>query len=699
MDLNDACAALEHAFVHQIIPPEIRDRLVRMVRCEDPGGLPTPFGPKVACPHCRRPLSLTVDHAALPSPQTDRMASVTLLYGSKYAYFLGALILGQNLEKYSRKEKVLLYTVDVPAAYLDILKLYWDCRQVGFLTGSPKLFANHDRSRFRQVFTKFQCLALTEYSKILMLDNDLLIRENIDHLFDLPAPAAMRRHGGSKARPVQHGEPFAAADLWRGPWSSRGGEQNNGLNAGVILLEPNELVYKRMIEEVKGDHVEHCGTNGPEQDYWSRFYTTFLSGTISHIHCQFNYQVGLQDDYSSDAYKELTPESVYVVHYSGIRCKPWELSIQDLLYNDGAVHAKFPIEVGDGTPFCLSKDVVAFIWEWIMDLRLVANSLEMRHGILLPQVIDTVISQLAALRQNVDVPECDRDSFVAALGSSWALTANRQRWVLENGAPSTWVEFRPDGVIWTERGNLGSWARGDAENQMRVRISQLRPESVTLTVTVEVGPDERMEKKFTGPSCEGWPLEVLAATPTKEDASDDLDGWLSDDNTDYNINGTAKISQSNWRTMNYQMSGRNGCYTKFNFCRAVTCGNDIGIGAELQGRTLNDGRKQASSYHIGRIEPPKNGDARGAPEFLPWRGDVDRHVLASVQGNSNYYAARVEPRDPGVLTRWFLCTCSHGSEYRVVSSGKIRGDGAPLQKVKLPAVQLSGEFAKAILGK
>jgi lipopolysaccharide biosynthesis glycosyltransferase len=39
-------------------------------------------------------------------------------------------------------------------------------------------------------YTKWECLNLTEYSKICFVDSDLIILKNIDHLFELDAPAA-----------------------------------------------------------------------------------------------------------------------------------------------------------------------------------------------------------------------------------------------------------------------------------------------------------------------------------------------------------------------------------------------------------------------------------------------------------------------------------------------------------------------------
>jgi len=155
-----------------------------------------------------------------------------------------------------------------------------------------------------------------------MLDLDMLIRRNIDELFELRAPAAMKRASG-KEQP-KHGEAFSGDVLWR----QYRDDMNSGINAGVMLLQPDMQVYERMVAEIKDPrHPEHIGTYGPEQDYLTRFYCTFLEGTWAHMHARFNFQLALPDDYVSSAYRQLNiRRDVAVAHYSGPRVKPWELS-------------------------------------------------------------------------------------------------------------------------------------------------------------------------------------------------------------------------------------------------------------------------------------------------------------------------------------------------------------------------------------
>ena len=62
-----------------------------------------------------------------------------------------------------------------------------------YVRASSFLFSNPDPgSRFADVFTKLRAFELVEYSEILLLDSDLLVTQNIDHLFALRStPAAV----------------------------------------------------------------------------------------------------------------------------------------------------------------------------------------------------------------------------------------------------------------------------------------------------------------------------------------------------------------------------------------------------------------------------------------------------------------------------------------------------------------------------
>ena len=149
----------------------------------------------------------------------------------------------------------------VPRGALEMLAKVWTLQRVAFVDASSSLFgsragrtavgAPHELSRFDGCFTKLHVLGLTEYDKVLMLDLDLAVMADLSALFELPAPAAMRRG----ANQIPHGAPLAGRSFFAGEdaydadhvgweWG-----QASGINAGVMLLEPHEGMYQRALKE------------------------------------------------------------------------------------------------------------------------------------------------------------------------------------------------------------------------------------------------------------------------------------------------------------------------------------------------------------------------------------------------------------------------------------------------------------------
>mmetsp|Transcript_78712 Transcript_78712/g.248810 ORF Transcript_78712/g.248810 Transcript_78712/m.248810 type:complete len:392 (+) Transcript_78712:809-1984(+) len=369
----------------------------------------------VSCVHCRSPLPLWIGrcgpgdaeaegHAGAAEPE-GRFAYATLLYGAKTEYFLGALVTGWSLKATGTSiDLLLLHTVDVPAPFLKVLSRHWILRQVDYLEGSAKLYKNYSSSRFKAVFTKLQALGCTDYAKVLMLDLDMLVRKSLDDLFSLPAPAALKRSSGREQ--PEHGGTFGAEDLWRRQCD----DMCSGINAGVMLLEPDQRIYERMVSEIQNNwHPEHIGTYGPEQDYLARFYSVFLKGRWTHIHAKYNYQLMLPDDYCSSAHKALDiKQDVVVAHYSGPRVKPWKLDSGEIdaegaarLLHEDSVRELFNREqwggprggmngrpqprervmdgvlvTEDGRGGRLPAVVQEVMWEWVLALRRCAECMK-----------------------------------------------------------------------------------------------------------------------------------------------------------------------------------------------------------------------------------------------------------------------------------------------------------------------------------
>ena len=225
--------------------------------------------------------------ATVPSLPTSplRLAYCAAIWGANAGYALGACVLGARLQELSESgggdgegseprgalppQRVLLHTDDVPPNFLQVLGKVWTLRQVDYIDGVESLYSckgtAHDG-----VFTKLAAWGLTGYDRVLLLDIDIVILRDPLELFDLEPPAALVRGNSDQV----HGSAISGRRWFLGeddhpyPW-----HQGGGINAGVILLQPCEDTLARMIAEVTcEEHPEHMSGNGPEQDYFTRFF-------------------------------------------------------------------------------------------------------------------------------------------------------------------------------------------------------------------------------------------------------------------------------------------------------------------------------------------------------------------------------------------------------------------------------------------
>jgi hypothetical protein len=103
------------------------------------------------------------------------------------------------------------------------------------------------------VFNKLEAFNLIDFDKIIMLDNDIFIRTNIQHWFDYPAPAATHARGTIE-------------------W-----------NSGAMVIEPNRTLYEILLNHLplirpwhprKDRGVDHWNSYDGHQGFLSAFFTS-----------------------------------------------------------------------------------------------------------------------------------------------------------------------------------------------------------------------------------------------------------------------------------------------------------------------------------------------------------------------------------------------------------------------------------------
>ena len=235
---------------------------------------------------------------------------VNLLYGDNI-YFIGTLIFVLSLLKTKPKHDIVLcYTFDVPQYKLDILKKYYTKMiKIEYIRFNQKT----QRKRFQEILTKLQIFTLIEYDKIMYLDNDMFVRKNIDHLFNINCPAGMAINPHLKYKNNQKIK-----------------DKNIIINAGLLLLNPNLDDYTKIRKKIK---YYNFSKGNLEQEFLSKYYN-YQWTNISYL---YNYQFGLaginNNSIRTKTYKKTSIKEVYNIHYSSPK-KPWDFLVNKNFFNN-----------------------------------------------------------------------------------------------------------------------------------------------------------------------------------------------------------------------------------------------------------------------------------------------------------------------------------------------------------------------------
>lgn len=215
-------------------------------------------------------------------------AYVTLMCNGD-AYLPGVEALGESLAATGTLvPRVVMVTADVSEATRTHLAASgWLVREIDALrsAAAKPLFP-----RFDQVFAKLRAWQLTEFSKVVFLDADTLVLQNIDELFTRPY--------------------FAAAPDFLMP---------DRFNSGVMVLDPSPRTFGQMSERLDGlDSYD-----GGDQGFLNSFFADWYAMPVAHrLPAGYNLMhFILQFLRGHPVLKESLEREAKVVHYA-IQ-KPW----------------------------------------------------------------------------------------------------------------------------------------------------------------------------------------------------------------------------------------------------------------------------------------------------------------------------------------------------------------------------------------
>lgn len=250
-------------------------------------------------------------------PPAERCAWVALVMGLDLAYVSAALVLGSSLKARStRGELVVLVTPDVPQHARNALACVFDAiLQVDYLqTLALQKYSERFDSYYNywldKCFTKFAIFGLTQYSKLVFLDADMLAVSCPDALWDCPAPAGIC----SAVRDIQENERLHGNRLPRGAVeeSLRNGLGRYGVRGCLLVVSPDSTTFDGLKAKVEGatSYGSLEAMVGPDE----HLVTRFLADRWSHVHAKYGW-VSWADR------EELGTEPVFL-HY--VSQKPWD---------------------------------------------------------------------------------------------------------------------------------------------------------------------------------------------------------------------------------------------------------------------------------------------------------------------------------------------------------------------------------------
>lgn len=224
-----------------------------------------------------------------------------------------ALVLGYSLELHcghSNTPRILLLEEGaIDTCGVELLHAFWEVQLVRHLPVHETQTAQAE-SRFQFVFSKLRALELYQYKKVVVLDLDLLVQRDISHMFCFGAPMAVFRGNGDWAA----GQP-------RNPDSffNRTGDLTGGINAGVMILEPNADDFTAIKAQIQA-HYMGGARRGPEQDFLTQYYLS--DWTMLPLEYNFQlHQLGYLHQYpiaeGEKHNRDMPYEHINILHFSG----------------------------------------------------------------------------------------------------------------------------------------------------------------------------------------------------------------------------------------------------------------------------------------------------------------------------------------------------------------------------------------------
>eukprot|EP01132_Coremiostelium_polycephalum_P004212 gene4212-5275_t len=166
---------------------------------------------------------------------------VTFANGDNYAKGVMALYVSL-LKVKTPYDLIVLVTKDVSSdMYRQLVLLGCKVRLIEMVPVPKEI--SLEVERWRPAFTKFRAWEMTEFDKIIWLDSDMLVTQNLDHLFE-------RSNDDDDDDPSNdHMTIFAAVDADANSCQFKP-ERLELINSGIVVLQPNMDLFQTLLDNM-----------------------------------------------------------------------------------------------------------------------------------------------------------------------------------------------------------------------------------------------------------------------------------------------------------------------------------------------------------------------------------------------------------------------------------------------------------------
>ncbi len=237
--------------------------------------------------------------------KAEKYTYLTVITNEKY--LPGVYVLAKSLESVNSKYELTVLVPNDVNNIVDKTLIGWGLtvKKAQKIDVSDMLSSENKASYWGETFFKLRSAGLTEFKKIVLLDSDMIVLKNIDHLFLNPHMSAV-----------------AAGKSLNPSWKK--------LNSGTLVLEPSEDLIQTLIsyipETINLRQSKNLGVG--DQDVFNYMYPDWPERDELHMSETYNAlsrDCGiLCSNYIKNGY-----DGLYIVHFIG-REKPWDYKFKHI---------------------------------------------------------------------------------------------------------------------------------------------------------------------------------------------------------------------------------------------------------------------------------------------------------------------------------------------------------------------------------